>query len=338
MIKDKEIWVFAEQRDGHLARVTFELLGKACELSKKLNAKVASILAGNDVASLTGELAAYGTERTYLIEDARLRHYQSEAYAANITALVKQYEPEIFLLGSTDTGRDLAPRVAAKIGTGLTAHCVNLEIEAHEGVLILNQIVPGWGGNKSIKIICPQKRPQMATVKPGVFDLPLKKETGNTEIIRFPARLSEKYFRAETIEAHTERATSQPIEEAEVVIAVGWGAYSLGNLDLVKELAGVLGGVIGGTRPMVDKGWVSETNMIGQSGKIINPKLFISLGASGAMHFTTGFERAKFVLAVDENPEAPIFKTADIGIAGDLRNILPCLIDEFKKLKQETDK
>ena len=333
MIKDKEIWVLAEQKDGHPAIVTLELLGKASELGVKLNARVASILIGYDVNGLIGELAAYGSGKIYMIDDPALKYYQSEAYTANIADLVKQYKPEIFLLGSTDTGRDLAPRIAARVGTGLTAHCVNLEIEYQNGVPLLSQIVPGWGVNKSIKIICPQKRPQMATVKPGVFDLPLKKEHRDTEVIEVPAQISDKCFRAETIEVHTEKATSQPIEEAEVVVAVGWGVYSMGNLELVKELAGILGGVIGGTRPMVDKGWISEKNMIGQSGKIVNPKLFISLGASGAMHFTTGFEKAKFIIAIDENPEAPILKIADIGIAGDLREVLPCLIDELRKLK-----
>ncbi len=333
MIKDKEIWVLAEQKDGHPARVTLELLGKASELGVKLNARVASILIGSDINGLIEELVTYGSDKIYLIDNPALKYYQSEAYTANIADLVKQYKPEVFLLGSTDTGRDLAPRIAAKVGTGLTAHCVNLEIEYQNGVPLLSQIVPGWGGNMSIKIICPKKRPQMATVKPGVFDLPLKKEPGNTETIKVPAQISAKYFRAETIEVHTEKATSQPIEEADVVIAVGWGVYSMGNLEPIKELAGILGGVIGGTRPMVDKGWISEKNMIGQSGKIVNPKLFVSLGASGAMHFTTGFEKAKFIIAIDENPEAPIFKIADIGIACDLREVLPCLIDELRKLK-----
>ena len=337
MIKDKEIWVFAEQKDGHLARVTFELLGKSRELGIKLNARVSSILIGNNVKGLTTELASYGSDKIYLIDDPALKYYQSEAYAANVADLVKHYKPEIFLLGSTDTGRDLAPRVAAKVGTGLTAHCINLEIEYQNEVFLLSQIVPGWGGNKSMKIICPQKRPQMATVKPGVFDLPLKKEIENAEIISLPARLSDKYFRAETIEVHTEKDTTQPIEEAGVVVAVGWGAYSLGNLELVQELAGVLDGIIGGTRPMVDKGWVPKKNMIGQSGKIVRPKLLISLGASGTMHFTAGFEKAKFIIAIDKNPEALIFKIADIGIAGDLREILPCLISELKNLKQESN-
>lgn len=335
MTKSKEIWVYAEQSNEHMARVSLELLGKARELGEKLNAVICSVLIGSDAAHSVDELRSFGSEKVYLIEDARLKHYQSEVYSVSVSNLAMKYHPEIFLLGSTDTGKDLAPRVAAKLATGLTAHCVNLEIEEVDGKLLLSQIVPGWGGNNGIKIICPQKIPQIATVKPGVFDLPRKKETTKAEIIRFIPELSDKYFRAETVEVSVEKSSSQPIEEADVVIGVGWGAYSLGNLDLVKELASVLGAVIGGTRPMVDKGWIPEKNMIGQSGKIVNPKLFISLGASGAMHFTTGFEKAKCILAVDENPEAPIFKVADIGIAGDLKEVLPLLINELKTLKQK---
>lgn len=331
MTETNEIWVLAEKKDGYIARVTLELLGKAMELGTILNVKVASVFIGNHVNELTGELVAYGSEKIYLIDDPKLDYYQSEAYAANVADLVKQYRPAIFLIGSTDTGRDLAPRVAAKAGTGLTAHCISLEIEYHEGVPLLSQIVPGWGVNKRVKILCPQKRPQMATVKPGVFDVPERKRQGDCEIVQVTPKIDDRYFRSETIEVHAEEVTSRPIEEADVVIAVGWGVYSMGNLELVKELAEILGAVIGGTRPMMDKGWITEKNMIGQSGKVVNPKLFISLGASGAMHFTTGFEKAKFILAVDENPEAPIFKIADVGIIGDLREVVPCLIDELKK-------
>jgi len=331
MTETNEIWVLAEQKNRHIARVTLELLGKAVEFGTVLDVKVASVLIGSNVNELTGELAAYGSEKIYAIDDPKLNYYQGEAYAANVTDLVRQYKPVIFLIGSTDTGRDLAPRVAAEAGTGLTAHCIGLEIEYHDGIPLLSQIVPGWGVTKRMKILCPQKRPQMVTVKPGVFDVPKRKAPGNCEIVQVMPKINDRYFRSETIEVKAEEVTSRPIEEADVVIAVGWGVYSMDNLELIKELAEILGAVIGGTRPMVDKGWIAEKNMIGQSGKVVSPKLFISLGASGAMHFTTGFEKAKFIIAVDENPEAPIFKIADIGIVGDLREVVPCLIDELKK-------
>lgn len=333
MGKEKEIWVLAEQREGRLARITLELLGKAAELCAQSGAKVASVLVGSGVAELSTELAAYGAEKIYLIEDHRLAYYQSEAYASTVADTTKNYEPEIFLMGYTDIGKDLAPRVAAKLGTGLTAHCVDLKIEENEGMYLLSQIVPASSGDQMINIVCPRRRPQMATVKPGVFDVPPRKEGMKSEIIRVPVQISGKHFRAETIEVKEQKPVLQPLEESEIVIAAGWGVYSLGSLQMVTELAEILGGVLGGTRPLVDKGWIPKDCMIGQSGKAVSPKLLVSLGASGAMHFTTGFERAKFVIAIDQNPEAPIFRVADIGIVGDLREVLPCLISELKKLR-----
>lgn len=331
MGQSKEIWVFGEQRGDRVARVTLELLGKAAELCPKIGARVISVLVGSRVEKLTPDLSAHGAEKIYLLDDLRLEYYQSEAYASIVADLVKEHTPEIFLLGATDIGKDLAPRIAAKVGTGLTAHCVDLEIEDHEGVPLLRQIVPGWGGDKMLAIICPQKRPQMATIKPGVFDLPVKKKGKKAEIVSISAQLSDKHFRTKTLEVKEARLSGVTLEEAEIVIAAGWGVYSLGDLELVEELAELTGGVVGGTRPMVDKGWVPKECMIGQSGKIVSPRLFISLGASGAVQFTTGFGKSKFIMAVDQNPEAPIFKVADIGIIGDLRQVLPRLIEEFKK-------
>ncbi len=336
MRQSKEIWVFSEIRDGHIARITLELLGKAAELGSKLGAMVVSLLVGSGLDKLTTELPPYSAEKIYLMDDPRLEYYQSEAYASAVADLVKEHQPEIFLLGATDIGKDLAPRVAAKVETGLTAHCVELKIEDHEGVPLLSHIVPGWGSEKMITIICPQKRPQMATVKPGVFDLPARKTGRKAEIVRILPQLNDKYFRARTIEVREVRPPALALAEAEVVVAVGWGVYSLGDLKLVEELAETVGGAVGGTRPVVDKGWVPANRMIGQSGKIVSPKLFISLGASGAMHFTTGFGKSRFILAVEQNPQAPIFKVADVGIVGDLNKVLPCLIAEFKKLKRDT--
>ncbi len=329
----REVWVFAEHKNGRIRRVTFELLGQALELGARLEAQVAAILVGSGVEKLTGELASYGAAKIYLVENTRLAFYQSEAYASIVADLIAEHTPEIFLLGSTDTGKDLAPRVAAKAGTGLTAHCIDLKVLDNQGVPLLCQIVPGWSGEQSFGIICPQKRPQMATVKPGVFDMPPRVSDKKAEIVRVSPVLTEKLFRAETVEV-IEEPPAQALEEFEVVIGVGWGAYGLGDLEPVKELAKAIGGGMGGTRPMIDKGWLTQDRMIGQSGKIVSPKIFIGLGASGAMHFTTGFERAKFIIAVDQNPEAPIFKIADIGIVGDLREVLPRLTEELSKLKE----
>lgn len=333
MVQGKEVWVYVEQREGKIVKASLELLGKAPELCQQLGASIVTVLIGSGVESLARELPGYGAEKVYLAEDTRLKIYQSDAYASIVAGLVKEHMPEIFLFGATEIGEDLAPRVAAKVGTGLTAHCVDLKIKERNGVPMLHQTVPGWGGGKRIDIICPQKRPQMATVKPGVFDVAVAQKDRRGEVVKVPVQLSDKHFRARTVEVKQEAACELPLGDADVVVAAGWGVYSLGGVEPVRALTDAACGAMCGTRPMVDKGLIAQDRMIGQSGKIVSPKLFISLGASGAMHFTTGFERAKFVLAVDQNPKAPIFDVADVGIVGDLREVLPCLIEEFKKLK-----
>lgn len=331
----KEVWVYGEQRAGRIAKVSLELLGKARELCQELGGTVVSILIGSGVESLSSELSAHGADKTYVIDDPRLQYYQSEAYASIVSDLLRAHVPEILLLGATDIGEDLAPRVAAKVGTGLTAHCVDLKIKVSSGVPLLHQTVPGWGGGKRIDIVCPEKRPQMATVKTGVFDLPVANRSKVSEVVRIPAQLSNRHFRARTVEVIEEKPCELPLGEAEVVVAAGWGVYSLGGIELARQLAEVACGSLGGTRPVMDKGLIPQGCTIGQSGKNVSPRLLISLGASGAMSFTTGFERAKFVLAVDHNPKAPIFEVADVGIVGDLHEVLPCLIQEFRKLKTQ---
>jgi len=330
---NKETWVYAEQRGGKLARVSLELLGKGAELSEKLAGGLVSILVGSGIETLASELLAHGADKVYVIDDRRLEHYHSQAYGAVIADLVREHQPEIFLLGATAIGEDLAPCIAAKAGTGLTAHCIDLRIDDCDGAAILHQTVPGWGGGKRVDIICPQQRPQMATVKPGVFVVPHGKKHRQGEIVRVSTRLEDRLFRARTLGITEHEVTELPVEEADVVVAAGWGINALGSMDMVRELAEMLGGAVAGTRPLLDKGWITPSCMVGQSGKVIGPNLFISLGASGAMHFSTGFERAKFVLAVDQNPQAPIFQAADVGIVGDLREVLPCLVEEVKKLK-----
>lgn len=329
------VWVYAETRNGRLAKVTLELLGKATELGQQLGTGVASVLVGNGVERLTDELCTYGCDEVYLADDPRLELYQSEAYASVVAGLLQEHRPDIFLLGATDSGRDLAPRVAAKLATGLTAHCADIKLEEHNGTLLLHQIVPGWGSSSiMVDMVCLQKRPQMATIKPGIFDLPTAKKGKTGETIRIAAQLSDKCFRAETLEVSEERPGGITLEEAENVVALGWGVHAAGVFKLAQELADVLGAAVGGTRPMADAGWIAEDRMIGQSGKIVSPGLFISLGASGAMHFTTGFAKSKFILAVDQNPKAPIFDMADIGIIADLREALPHLIAEFRNLSR----
>jgi electron transfer flavoprotein alpha subunit len=263
-------------------------------------------------------------------EDTRLHLYQSETYTDVIAQLIKEHQPQIVLVGGTSIGRDIASRVAGRLRTGLTAHCVDLYIERcdHEPKLV--QVVPGWGGNLMVRITCPEKRPQIATMNAGVVSRCTRNEQRKGEIIKFAVNIKTD-LSVETLEMVEEGPPSAALDEAEVVVAGGWGLFSVGGFEPVKELAKTLGGAVAGTRPAVDAGWIPEHCMIGQSGKAVNPKLFISVGASGAPQFTSGFIKSKVILAIDQNPKAPIFQLADIGLAGDLQDILPCLIAELKK-------
>jgi electron transfer flavoprotein alpha subunit len=325
-----EVWVVAEQRLGKLMSVTLELLGKGTELAQKLRVKLGAVLLGDKVQAQADELVCYGADKVYLGEAPRLRFYQSEIYTDLIAKLIKTYRPQIVLIGATSIGRDLAPRIAAKLKTGLTAHCVELQItnkDSEKPQLV--QVVPGWGGNLMVNITCSVRRPQIATVRPGIMTKCVREERSG-EIINMELDIQKEY-RAETLEMVEEESSGIALEEAEVVVAGGWGLLLAGGFDPLKELAKILGGAIAGTRPALDSGWITKDKMVGQSGKTVAPKLFISVGASGAPQFTSGFLKAKVVLAIDQNPNAPIFDVADIGLLGDVCKILPCLVEELRQ-------
>jgi len=327
-----EIWVIGEQRRGRLAEVSLELLSKGMALSQRMGVTLSAVLLGDEVEEIARELVFHGAEKVYLLEDARLRYYQSEAYARLLTGVIKEHEPQIILIGATEIGRELAPRIAAKLRTGLTAHCIDLYVGEVDDAPHLIHVVPGWGGNLVMHIICPQKKPQVVTVKPGVLPKTVRDNTKKGKIIRVKPDVRDQDFsRIETVEEVEEPPKGKSLESADVVVCGGWGMNALGDFSKVQELADILGGVVAGTRPAMDKGWVEEARMIGQSGKTVRPGLFVSLGASGAMHYTTGFMSSKVVLAVDQNPQAPIFQMADIGVVGDLCEVLPCLIEQLKK-------
>ncbi len=328
-----EVWVWAEQRSGRLMGVSLELLSKGLELSNELKVELATILIGDKVQDLAQELVAYGASKVYLIGDPRLKLYQSDVYARIIADLVERHKPQILLLGGTAIGMDLAPRVAAKVKTGLTAHCVDLYIDKVNDNPCLVAAIPGFGGNMMVKIVCPQRRPQMATVKPGVIEKPARDETRAGQIIKVKTEIKDEEFKSRTIEIVEREPVGVPLEEVDVVVAGGWGLNSAGGFNLVEELAEVLNGAVAGTRPAVDAGWVSEEQMLGSSGKTISPKLIISIGASGQMHFTTGFLKSKVVMAINDNPRSPIFEVCDIGMVGDLRKIVPCLAEELKQTR-----
>lgn len=329
-----EIVVWAEQREKRLLPVSLELMAKAKELAASLGGGVSSVLMGFQCLDLAEELIHHGASRVYHVDDPLLDVYQSDLYPKILARLLSELSPQIVLIGGTTVGMDLAPRVAAKLRTGLTAHCVNLSMEDIDGKAQLVQVVPGWGGGLLVKIICPERRPQMATVRPGVMEMGSPDRSRRGEVVAVAAGVSERDLKARTLEFVRDVSEDRSIEEADIIVSGGFGLDSAGGFALIEELAQALGGEVAGTRPAYDRGFIPESRMIGQSGKTVRPRLFISVGASGAVHYTTGFSKSKVIVAVDKNPRAPIFETADLGIVGDLRKILPCLIEEFKKKEQ----
>ncbi len=334
--KSSQIWVWAEHYRGEIAKVVLGLLGQARELGQQLgHGEVAAVLVGADSPRLSEELFAYGAERVYLAGKPSL--FETENCADLMTRLIQRYQPEIVLWGATSLSQDIAARVAARLGTGLTAHCIDLQLQEMSGKPQLVAMVAGWGGNLALKIICPEKRPQMATVKPGIFSLPAPQERkGEVILPEEGVDMAPVEPRLDIVEVVTERDEASPLEQAAVVVAGGWGLISCGGFKLVEELAQILGGKVGGTRPALDAGWISTEQMIGQSGKTIAPQLLITLGVSGAAQFTTSVLNSRFILAIDKNPQSPIFEMADIGIVGDLQEVLPLLISRLKAIKGKT--
>ncbi|NIM45813.1 MAG: electron transfer flavoprotein subunit alpha [Nitrososphaeria archaeon] len=326
------VWVFAEQRKGKLQEITLEILGGALHLARKLGSPTSAILIGNHVRALAEELVTYGANRVYLAEHPLLDLYQSDVYASILADLVVEHKPEILLLGATSIGSDLAPSVAAKVQTGLSAHVVGLDIDEEAR---LWQMVPGFGRNTMAIIICPDRRPQMATVRRGVLRKPQRKVRGEGEIIRVDVDIDFKDLRTRTLDILEEKALEAPIEEAEVVIAGGWGMRETGGFEMLQELARILGGSVGGTRPAVDEGWIEEERMIGQSGRTVRPRLYIGVGISGQMHHIVGILNSEVIVVINRDPEAPIFEVADLGVVKDLEEILPFLIKELKRFKHE---
>jgi len=326
----KGVWIFAEQRKGKLLDVSLELLGGGRELANKLGVDLSAILFGHDVSKLAKELIAYGADNIYLISHPLLEFYQSDAYAKVMTDLVNQHKPEILLVGATAIGMDLAPRVAVKLETGLSAHVVKLEIDEKRQ---LRQIMPGFGGKVMAVVVCPNRRPQMTTVRPGVFRKPARDESRRGDIVKVEVDITEDDLRARTIRMVEEKPREKPLEGAEIVVAGGWGMRAVGGFKPVRELAELLGASVGGTRPALDEGWIVEEQMIGQSGKTVRPKLYIGLGISGEMHHTVGILDSEVIVAVNNDENAPIFQVADVGIVGDLRDVLPHLLKEFERTR-----
>ncbi len=323
---DHAIWILAEQRDGELHEVGLQLLGKARELADQTGAKVTAVLLGHHVRPLAQTLINYGAESVLIADDPILETYRLLPYALVMERLIIEYQPEILLIGATAMGVELAPRIAAKVRTGLSAHCIDLRLD-REGRLL--QVVPGWGGGVVATITCPDRRPQMATVMPGIMKIiaPLEREG---EIKEVAVELPDGNLGPEVVEIKRGEPEKLPLEKADVVIAGGWGIGSREDWRTIEDLANALGGAVGATRPPVDEGWAEEGQMIGQSGKTVRPTLYIGIGISGLMHHVVGMDQSKHVISINKDPHADIFEVSDVMAVEDFRKIVPLLIKEIR--------
>jgi electron transfer flavoprotein alpha subunit len=322
-----EIWVFLEQRDGVLHEVGLELLGKARELAGARRGKVAALLLGSGVVPLATQAIAHGADLVLMADHSALEPYRLLPYTAVLARAVREWQPSILLFGATAMGMELAPRLAARLETGLSAHCLDLQLDA-DGLLL--QMVPGWGGGVVATIKCPAHRPQMATVMPGVMKkLEPARRVGR--VINLPVDSDLDLSGPQVLEVHREEPRAAPLETAEVVVAGGFGIGGREGWQLLEELAGLLGGAVGATRPPVDEGWAAEEQMIGQSGKTVRPRLYIGVGISGMSHHVVGMEGSETVVAINSDPQAPLLALADIAVVGDYREILPPLLAELRR-------
>ena len=322
------VWVIAEQRDCNIRTVSLQLLGKAQELASQLSSQAEAVLLGHHMANRLEPLMAAGAARVYIGEDSALEVYEPELYVETLLQLARQHKPEIILIGSTAMGRELAPLLAARLKTGLTAHCIELRLNADN---LLEQIIPAYGG--LLSIVCPQRRPQMATVAKGVFPMPAM--DGKTDGAVIPVAVVASASRQlKTIEVVAQVPDDMPLESAERVVAGGAGAGDASGWDRIKALAMALNAALGCTRPAVDEGWAPLDTMIGQSGRMVSPDLYIGVGLSGEQQHMVGISGAKLMVAINSDRHSPIFEQVDVGIVEDCREFLPLLIEAIKTHKE----
>ena len=324
------IWVFAEQTDGRLAGVVLELLAEAQRMAAVTGETVSAVLAGEDTAHLQRELIAHGADRVYVAEDAVLASLRDEPYVTVMASLVKQHQPSVILFGATARGRSLAPRLAARLGTGLTADCTELDVD-ETGLLI--QTRPAFGGNIMATIVCRRHRPQMATVRPRILQADAPDYGREGEIVNVPVDGPALQVRTLLLET-VEEEQGIMIEDADIIVAGGRGLGGPEAFEILFDLAKTLGGAVGVSRPVVDAGWVPYIHQVGQTGKTVSPSIYIACGISGAVQHMAGMRSADTIIAINKNPDAPIFNVATYGLVGDLFQIIPNLKREITNARK----
>ena len=329
------IWIVAEQAGAKLAAVSLEILGQALRMAREAGGcEVAAVLIGTDAAGLADELAAAGADKVFLADDPRLSPYRNDTHGAVLAKLVAREDPQVVLFGASACGEELAPTVAARLDTGLGAHCTNIDLQA-DGLLMMG--VLGFGGRVHTEMFCPARRPQMASVKPGMFQPePRAKRKGTVVREDAAALLAGERIRLRVVNVVREQPMGVPLEGAEVVVAGGFGIGGKEPWALLEKLAFELSGAVGCTRPALDEGWTSgEHTMIGTSGRTVRPKVYLGFGISGSPHHTVGIKDAGVIVSVNTDPRAPAFESSDYCVVSDFRKIVPILIDEIRKVKGE---
>ena len=333
----KGVFVFAQQVDNEISNIAFELLGKAKDLASDLNTDVTAVLVGSGVKDLSNQLAEYGADKVIVVDDPELKEYRTEPYAHALSSVINEYKPDIVLVGATAIGRDLAPRVSARVATGLTADCTVLEIgnfpinptpNQKSGQLLMTR--PAFGGNTIATIACPDNRPQMATVRAGVMQKIAPIKGAKAEVIEFNPGFTPDHKYVEILNIVKEVKDVVDIAEAKILVSGGRGVGSAENFKLLDDLAEVLGGTVSCSRAVVDDGWKEKELQVGQTGKTVRPQVYFAIGISGAIQHTAGMEESDIIIAINKDETAPIFDVADYGIVGDLNKIVPMLTAELK--------
>lgn len=324
------VFVFAEQRNGKLVNCGLELIGEGKKLAKDLDTDVTAMLIGDGVEGLAKELIAYGADKVLVAQSPLLKDYTTEGYTKAIEQMIQAKKPEIILIGATNIGRDLGPRLAARINTGLTADCTKLEIDKENRRIM--QTRPAFGGNIMATIITPNHRPQMSTVRPGVMAKMERDDKRTGEVENFPVDIKAEDIRTQVVEFVKSLKQIVNLEEADIIVSGGRGVGSAEGFAILHELADLLGGVVGASRAAVDSGFISQDHQVGQTGKTVRPKLYIACGISGAIQHLAGMQNSDVIVAINKDQFAPIFKVADYGIVGEYEKVIPELISQIKAM------
>jgi len=338
----KGVFVFAQQVDNEISGIAFELIGKGKELAKDLGVEVTAVLVGSDVKGLADQLAEYGADKVIVVDDPELKEYRTEPYTHAIASVIKEFKPEIFLIGATAIGRDLGPRVCARIHTGLTADCTKLDIgdfpmnpvpgrETKHNQLLMTR--PAFGGNTIATIACPDFRPQMATVRPGVMQKAPKEAGKKAVVTEFNPGFTKNNKYVDILEVVKAVSNTVDIMDAKILVSGGRGVGSPENFKILDDLAEAIGGTVSCSRAVVDAGWKPKDLQVGQTGKTVRPNVYFAIGISGAIQHLAGMEESDIIVAINKDESAPIFDVADYGVVGDLNKIVPMLTEKIKEAK-----